>query len=131
MAVSKEGKAAAPAGGGPSAAQEEDEFYREIKITRPFDMKPIADGTASVLDEKVQEEICRFVTGTVRLASRKFVIPDVLIFFNGGVTVAVYDCSLRRRHPAGKDITMGGCAPQTKERALPVLCGAGEECFGC
>lgn len=85
MAVSKEGKAAAPAGGGPSAAQEEDEFYREIKITRPFDMKPIADGTASVLDEKVQEEICRFVTGTVRLASRKFVIPDVLIFFNGGV----------------------------------------------
>ena len=60
MAVSKEGKAAAPAGGGSRAAQEEDEFSREIKITRPFDMKPIADGTASVLDEKVQEEICRF-----------------------------------------------------------------------
>ena len=85
MAVTKEGKAAEPVGGRSPAAQEMDEFFREVKITRPFDMKPIIDGTASVLDEKVQDEICRFVTGTVRLASRKFVIPDVLIFLNGGV----------------------------------------------
>ena len=50
-----------------------DDFLREIKITHPFDMKPMIDGAASVLDEELQDEICRFVTGTVRLASRKFV----------------------------------------------------------
>lgn len=61
------------------------DFFREIKIAPPFNMKPITDGKVSVLDEKMQDKICRYVTGTVRLASRKFVIPDVLIFFNGGV----------------------------------------------
>lgn len=85
MALPQGEKTAGPVGEGLAVTPEVDDFFREIKITRPFDMKPIIEGKVSVLDGKMQDRICRFVTGTVRLASRRFVIPDVLIFLNTGV----------------------------------------------
>lgn len=60
-------------------------IYEENKIAPPFDMSPIANGEVSVLDATVREKILRYTRGSMRLASQRVVIHDVLILHNYGI----------------------------------------------
>ena len=61
------------------------ELEREMLMAPPFDVEPIINGNVTVLDKDMQDKIMRHVRGSVRLASRKIVIPDVLLLYNPGV----------------------------------------------